>query len=228
MSMKWSEIRNLYLRACKGSEDAVHESYQHLTYSYRKLCALMELPELHVPDAEVTANSTEDFVEIDPDVYAIDYVIHVKDGHRLDPEPGGMRGRSRYFESGETRPPLGIPNFYQRRGHRIYLRDTPRENTLLKISFRLHPPPVTADVLDEHPITPQEYDMALATYAAGSYFVLHPPENSDGMVDYQRGANLQSAAFSDVTGNRKATAEENMDRRQWTVQSGYSFNLGGR
>lgn len=228
MSMTWGEIRDLYMRASGGSVDAVHEGYQHLTQSYRKLCALMELPELHVPDSEVTANSTEDFVEIDPDVYAVDYVINVKDGNRLDPEPGGMRGRSRYFESGETRPPLGDLNFYQRRGHRIYLRDTPRVNTLLKISFRLHPPPVTEDMLDEHPITPQEYDMALATYAAGSYFTLHPPEIEGGMVDYQRGQNLMGSAFTDVDQNKKATTEENLDRRQWTTQRGYSFNLGGR
>jgi hypothetical protein len=227
--LTWFQVRDMYERACDSSELAIHETWLHINYAYRRVCAVLELPELHVPDATVDTVANQDYINMDSDVYSIDWIQDQETARKLDPEPNGMRGRVRFFESGEARPALGVPQFYVRKGNKIYLRDTPDAIRTLNIGFRFHPAEVDSSDETKHPITPPQYDMAMVKIAAGNYFELHPPTNAlDGTLDFTRGQQLKQSGITDLSEPKSPAAEENLDRRQYLRQEGYSFNIGGR
>ncbi len=233
--MTWKQIERLFIKVTGATQDAHDEKWDHLNYAHRELCAHLELPELHVPDAEVTTVHQQDYIDVDDDVYNVDWIVDQSTGRKLNPEPGGMRGRARFIESGETRPPLGSHAFWVRKGSRIWLRDTPQQGAAgagsepkLLISFRFHPPVVGKDNWSEHPITPNQYDMALLKWAAANFFELHPPKNQEGAIDYQRGDKMMKSVATDLEAPKSPMAEENLDRREFYRQPGYSFNIQGR
>lgn len=227
--MNWGEILEMYRRTCGQAEYAVDEQYQHLNYAYKRACSMLDLPELYVPQAEVQTVALQDWIDVDCDVYSIEWIQDRNTGTKLKPEQNGMRGRARYIEAGESRPPLGIPIWYVRKGSRIWLRDTPEDARTLMLSFRFNPADVDDTVLTEHPITPPQYDHAIIKLAAANYFELHPPENSvDGGLDMQKAQVLKSGALADLTEPTPPSKEENLDKQTVMRQLGYSFNVMGR
>lgn len=226
--MTVGEINELFLKTCGNSQDAAIEAWLHLNFAHRKICAMLELPELHVPDATVLTVANQDYVDSDADLYSIDWIVDSSTGRKMDPEPGGMRGRARYIETGEVRPPTGALQFYQRKGNRIYLRDVPSSAVKLLISYRFHPPQLDDDERSNHLVTPHQYDMATVKMAASNFFELHPPILPDQSLDSLRARNLKESAMSDLGEQRSPDGEENLDRRQWTRQQGYQFSVWGR
>lgn len=231
--MTWGDIEDLFVKGAGATQDAHDEKYQHLNDAHRKLCAHLELPELYVPDASVQCVDQQDYIDVDDALYHVYSIVDTSTGRKLDPEPGGFRGRDRYIEDGETRPPLGSLQFYVRQGSRIWLRDTPQNDAAgnpptLKIAFRFHPEWVDSDSEDEHPIPPNQYDMLLVRWALASYFSIHPPKGPDGALDYNRSSKMMEAIQADLETPKNATTEENYDRRQFQRQMGYSFNVGNR
>ncbi len=225
--MNWEQVRDLYLSACGGVELAVNERWLHINSAYRNLCGSLELPELHQSNAVVTTVAGQDWVDMDCDVFALDWIVNKATARKLDPEPSGHRGRSRFFEAGQSRPPEGSVNFYVRKGNRIWLRDTPNAALDLVVSFRFHPDEVTDADLAEHPVTPAQYDIPLVQLAVGSYFQFHPPPPAGPgeMPDIGRGDRFIAQAQAQIASLKHPVAEEQKDRRDYLRQAGYSFNV---
>lgn len=229
MSMIWGEIAEMFMSGAGNSADAAQEKWQHLNNAHRTLCATLDLPELHVPDAQVSAVQNQDWIDSPADIRSIDWIVHVETGRKLDPEPGGMRGRARFIEDGEVRPPLGQPSFYVAKGNKLFFRDTPSDaTTTLLVSFWAHPDNVGDANLDEYPLVTAPYDMTLLKLALGNFFDIHPPVAPDGTVDYARAQVLLDKASGELAGIRSRTTDENLDRRQFQQQPGYNFSLWGR
>lgn len=228
MSMTWEQIASIFLSAAGNSEDAAREKWLHLNHAHRRIASSLDLPELHVPDATVATTANQDWVSAPAEIRSIDWITDVATGRKLDPEQGGMRGRSRYLEAGQTRPPTGTASYYVPKGNRIYLRDTPDSVDTLLVSFWAHPDNVGDADLDDYPVTTQEYDMSLVKLALGNFFDLHPPIGPDGSVDYARAQALTDKGSSELDGIRTRATDENLDRRQYQRQSGYDFSIWGR
>lgn len=220
----WRTIRRLYLRGCGNSPVAMEDSWTNLNYAYREVCAQLQLPELHIPNATVNTVANQDWIELDCDVYSLDWIQDRTNGYKLKPEPGGMRGRARYMEPGQARPPIGEIHSYIRKGSRIWLRDTPDSVRILMLSFRFHPPEIDDSNLAQHPITPPQYDMAIAKMAVSNFFVFNPPAGMDG-PDTRRSGQLRSEALADLVEPTAPEKEENLDREQYVRQHGYDFNV---
>jgi hypothetical protein len=228
MSLTWAEIIDLYHNGCGNAQFAFKERFTHVTEAYRGASSLLELPELYMPNATIATVANQDWVEVDPDVYSLVSASLKDTGLKLTPEPGGFRGRQRYYESDQVRPPVsGSVSFYVRKGNRVYLRDTPDAIMTLIFAFRMHPPPVTSSTdLTEHPITPQQYDMALVRWAMGSYYSIHPPQVGENAFDLQKGPSLVKAAQEMLIERRNPAAEEKLDTQHYMRQQGYDFGIG--
>lgn len=231
MSLSWGEILDLVVKGAGSTEYAESEKYIHVSEAHRRICWLLDLPEYHIPDATVDTVANQDYVEMDPDVGAIDWVQDKTSGYKLRPEPGGMRGRQRYMEAGQVRPPLASqPNFYVRKGTKLYLRDTPDNIRTLLIGFRFHPPDVTSADLSNHPISPNQYDFQLVQWAIGNYFKIHPPRDPDsGQLLLDQGQQMIEIAKQAILNEtRNPTAEESLDTQHYVKLQGYDFSLSGR
>lgn len=223
--MTWEELINLYMKACGQTEDCATERFAHLNFAYRHLCGVLELPELHLSNATVTTVDGQDWVEMDCDVFSIDWIVNKSTGRKLDPEPAGSRGRAEFFEVGEDKPSEGPINFWVRRGNRLYLRNTPDDEIDLTVSFRFHPPTITVADLAEHPITPAQYDWALVRMAASNYFSIHIPMSNEGLPDYGRSERFMQQAIEQINQLKHPVAEEQKDRRDYIRQAGYDFGV---
>jgi hypothetical protein len=233
--MNWGEILDLFLRVCENTPDAQTEQWQHLNWAHEHVCGIIDPPELHVPNGRLTAAYDagpppvyQDWLATPSFVYHVDWIANKDDGRKLDPEPDGFRGRARYFEDGENRPPTGTPQFWVRRGNRIWFRDTPNSELEFIYSYRRHPPKASNDSLETSPLAPPQYHMALVKFAGGNFFDLHPPMLPNGALDYQRAQGLLDGARVDMGEKDDPKAEENMDRRQYVKQMGYEFSIAGR
>lgn len=225
MSLDWANITDLYMSGCGGSQACADERFLHLTEGYRGVCGSLDIPELYITGATEPTKAGQDYIEMDPDVYSMHSVVLQDTGQKLDPEPAGFRGRTRFYEAGQSRPPVsaGI-NFYVRKGNRLWLRDTPADVYTLILDFKLHPPAITSSTdLTEHPITPPQYDMAIVRWAMGNYFLVHPGDNPKHGDDLIAGAQqaLHAAVEDPVMNDVK-------DGRGFISQRGYDFGIGGR
>lgn len=229
MSLTWADAIDLYHNGCGHTDYSWKERFTHITEAYRGLCSVLEVPELYITGATQATVADQDYVDMDPDVYNVHNVILKETALKLIPEPGGMRGRARYFETDQVRPPTsGSVSFYVRKGNKLFLRDTPNAIMTLIIDFRLHPPAITSlTTLTEHPITPPQYDMALVRWAMGSYFSIHPPISDRGL-DLNHGPAIIEAAKGMLAEKRSPVAEENRDQQHYMTQRGYDFGIGGR
>lgn len=224
--MTFGEILDLYLKGCGRTPEAQAERWAHLNDAYRKVCAQLELAELHVPNAEVTVPANQDFVDMDCDVYSIDWVFSKNIQRRCEPEEAGMRGRARFLDE-NGKPFSGHIYRYARAGNRLWFRDLDDVETNLLISFRFHPPKIDDSQFDKHPITPPQYDMAIVRWGIGNYFMIHPPER-DGQTLFDHGQQIIQRAQQDLALPKSQKAEENKDRRHMIRQPGYDFSLWGR
>jgi hypothetical protein len=184
MSMTWAQIRMAFLQAAGDSEQAREEAALHVSEGYREIAAGSDVPELAAIDSLVPVPAGVDYTDVaavDFSVYALLDAYNVTGGYPLYPEPGGMTGRNRFMGTTGI-PPLGTITNYQRDGGRIYWRNTPASDAQIRLRVRLQTPTITlaADTLNESPITPAQYDMAIVWAAAESYYTLHPKNEVDG------------------------------------------------
>jgi len=226
MSLPWSDIFDLYISGCGGTNAAVGEKYVHVTEGYRGVCGTLDVPELYIPKATEGTVAGQDYIDMDPDVYSMHTVVNEDTGYKLQPEPGGFRGRSRYIQASTGMPPESDnPNYYVRKGNKLHLRDTPNRVVTLLMSFKIHPPSLTrSTTITEHPITPPQYDMAIVRWAIGNYFLVHPPF-ADGGLDVNHGQGLINSAREMLVTPRDPVADETMDNNNFTRQLGYDFGI---
>jgi hypothetical protein len=189
MSMVFRDIRELYRQATQEDPRADQAWTLHLTEGYRKVASMLDVPELRQPEAsfviqEDPATSGEylDYFDTDADVYAISNLFNATSGQTMHPEPGGMAGRDRYLEptgddTSRPRPPAGEVTHWTRQGNRIYVRDRPKISTRIEIRFHIQVPLLSESMLEEHPRTPDQYDLAIAQAAAESFYSVNPAIN---------------------------------------------------
>ncbi len=239
MSMSWGEILDLYVKGAGGGEYAIQEQYIHASEAHRRVIWLLDLPESHITDEEIQTVKDQDWVNIDPDVAgglddprfaAIDWVQDQTSGTKLRPEPGGMRGRVRYYEAGQKRPPLTVQsNFYVRKGSRLYLRDTPDAVRTLVIGYMFNPLNITKDDVASRPITPDQYDFQIAQWAIGNYFKIHPPQGPEGVLLFSQGQQMIDNAKTTILGETTQAKDlESLDTQHYLKLQGYEFGLMGR
>lgn len=231
MSMTWSEIIDVYTAITENQPEAERERFLHINEGKRFVSnqPLVTMPELNVPNATVTTTIGQDWVEHDCSAYAIRYIVNQDTGTKLEPERDGMRGRARLLESGSDKPASGAVHHYARDGNRIWLRDTPDSVVTLTIAFKTQAPEVTAANLDEHPITPEQYDYAIALAAASSYFKAHPPLLPPDMIpDLNRYKAYEQMAIDQIQGQEDPHGMEQRDKRYYFQALGYEFGVSGR
>jgi hypothetical protein len=185
MSQTWAQIRKNYLQGTGDAHAAASEAYGHISAAHRRVASdpRIDVPELAAIDDSVIILAGSDYTEvssIDPDLYAVLTVVNKTDGRLIYPEPGGMTGRSRYFEAGTGKPPTGSITHYQRDGSRLWVRNTPSADTVLTVRLRRQVPDITEADLNSSPLTPAQYDWAIIWYAVGNYLSVHPQPNEHG------------------------------------------------
>lgn len=211
MSMDWSEALDLYKEATGNDPRAEQEWRTHLTEGYRRIASALDIPELRQPEASFVIEETApasgvwlDYFDLsgECDIYAIESLHNSTDGVMMIPETGGMSGRSRYLEptgddSTRPTPPAGTPQWWVREGSRIYVRDRPSRSTRIEIRFHIQVAQLTDSDLDNHPLTPAQYDRAIVLAAAESFYEMHPGANK---VIGGEGGRLASDFFSGAAG----------------------------
>jgi hypothetical protein len=223
--MTVKQLRDLYIRGAGSTEDAKREQWLHLNNSYREICAIMDFRDLKFIGLEVDTVAEQDWVGIDAAFRSIEQIVNMEDGLKLIKEPGGMKGRKRYLENSENRPPLGSPSFWEAEADRIWLRDTPRDIISLSIDGKMYPPELDDDTDQcSHLIIPADYDMAFVYLALAGYFAIHPPVVK-GSADLKRSRDLKTEAMGILQGHRDQNMEENRDQIHYTRQLGYGFNV---
>lgn len=223
--MKFGELRRLFLNSSGDTADATRDFLLHLNKGYARVVSELSIPELYVPNASVTTTAQQDYVDVDCDAYSVETVNDQTTATPLRNEPDGWRGRARFFEAGEARPPLGVPSFWVRRGNRLYLRPTPSDARPLLVTFKMQAPTIGDDGMALHAITPPQYDMAIVYFALANYFTLHPPELPGGGADYQRASSFESAALKELHGVDDPVGNEEMDRSYSVRQRGYRMGV---
>lgn len=230
MSMTWAQIRQLYLQAAGDSEVAREETYLHLSEGYRDVASRVDVPELSAIDASVTVTATNDYVEvptIDFQVYALLDVYNVTGNYPMYIEPAGMTGRNRFL-SDSGKPPSGSVTHWQRDGTKIYVRNTPTVDTVLRLRVRQQTPTISASDLNSRPITPPQYDMAIVSAAAENFYTLHP--KLDQAPDGQQPPSLKyrMAKEAKVAAPKDVRVEEDRAHAETMRLRGYSLRAGRR
>lgn len=225
MSTSWRELRSLFIRATGEQQNAIHESWDHLTFAYRDICARKELPELYQPDARTSTTASQDYIATDVDLYSIHSIVDLSNGRHLEREPEGNQGRRMFIAATTGMPPEGDPQFYVRSGNRIYLRPTPPDERELQLVYRFHPAELAEADLDLYPITPPQYDEAILWLALYRFYLLHPHENPDGSLDHNRAEVLRQQAELRLVEPKNPPGEEQRSMRSYVRQPGYSFNI---
>lgn len=226
MRLQWSEIGDYYVYACGNATAAIDEKYAHLNAALQWLCDQVDVHELL---ANTTRDCTvgRDYVELPPEAYSIYSVTDQTQKYRLDPEPGGMRGRTRYLvDNGQ--PVSGSPRYYALLGTKLYLRDMPNAADTLLIYYKKQPTKISEGDLSLYPIVPDQYHWPLVWYAAANYYSLHPEGSPDAPGTSPRGANLMQQAMAGIGMPPTQKQQQDTDRREWTRLAGYSVNVSGR
>lgn len=242
MSLTFREIRELYRQATQEDPRADQGWAIHLTEGYRSVGSALDIPELRQPEAyfvieadPVNAGEFLDYFDADCDVYAISNLFNSTSGEPMYPEPGGMVGRDRYLEptgddTTRPRPPAGEVTHWTRQGNRIYVRDRPEVSTRIEIRFHIQVPALTEAMLDDHPRTPAQYDLAIAQAAAESFYSVNPSINRMS----EEGGGLWSQFFGGEATRRLARPkdprgiEDRTAREVWRVAGYNPAPRGGR
>jgi len=225
MSLTWGQIRKHWLQIVGDNPAAVGESYDHLTEGYRSVAAnhAVRVPELAAIDESLTATAGNDYVEmsgLDFDTYAILDVFNVTQGFPTEPEPGGMTGRRRYLDT-TGKPPSGTITHYQRDGVRLYVRNTPSAETVLRVRVQRQVATVTAGDINSSPLTPAQFDWAIIYYAASNFYSVHPRIEGDPATNYATYyLNLAREKISERVDPR---VEEDRPRREAFRVQGYQL-----
>lgn len=226
MSLTWAQIRQLYLQAVGDSEVGREEQYLHLSEGYREVASRVEVPELSAVDEAVIVRSEDDFVDIanvDFEIYALLDVYNVTGNYPMYIEPSGMTGRNRFL-SNSGKPPSGSVTHWQRDGSRIWVRNTPSVDTTLRLRVRQQTPTISAAMLNDRPITPPQYDMAVVFAAVENFYNLHPKTETSGdqqvvlSQKYQASKEAKLAAPKDVRVEEDRAHAETMRLRGYRLR----------
>ncbi len=230
--MTWAQIRQHYIQGVGDAHAGAAEAYTHLSAAYRRVASdpRLDVPELAAIDDPVTVSAGADYVEMSvltTPAYAVLNVANKTDGRPINPEPGGMIGRARYLEPGTGKPHSGSVTHYQRDGSRLYVRNTPSEDTVLIVRLRRQVPDISAADLNSNPLTPAQYEWAIVWYAIGNYLSVHPQPNEHGDPGNadQRYFAMADAEIGRQTSPRK---EEDRARLEPLRVRGYSFRARSR
>lgn len=222
MSLSWSQLKGFYLEMCEHAASAEQEALLHLTEGYRLVARELDIPELRQPEAAVELTESSpgaadwpSWFLTDCDVYAISSLHNATDGHPMHPEVGGMAGRDRYLvATGDSTStpdvPAGTPTRWTREGERIYVRDRPEKDTRIVVRFHAQVPEVGSADLSNHPLTPPQYDLAIAKAAAYSWYSSHPQADrpaAEGMPP------PSVKLFAEATGLTKAKPPPAIEQR---------------
>lgn len=226
MSMTWGQIRQHWLNTVGNASSATTEAYDHLTEGYRSVAAnpSVRVPELAAIDESLTVSADADYVAmsgLDFDTYAVLDVFNVTQGYPIDPEPGGMTGRRRYLDT-TGKPPAGVITHYQRDGVRLYVRNTPEADTVLRVRVQRQVPTITVADINTTPLTPAQYDWAIVYYAASNYYSVHPRLEGENPTNY---ATYYAGLAREKIGERidPRVEEDRPHRKSFRVQ-GYNLN----
>lgn len=226
MSLTWAQIRQLYLQAVGDSEVGREEQYLHLSEGYREVASRVEVSELSAVDEAVIVRSGDDFVDIanvDFEIYALLDVYNVTGNYPMYIEPSGMTGRNRFLSNG-GKPPSGSVTHWQRDGSRIWVRNTPSADTTLRLRVRQQTPTISAAMLNDRPITPPQYDMAVVFAAVENFYNLHPKTETSGdqqvvlSQKYQASKEAKLAAPKDVRVEEDRAHAETMRLRGYRLR----------
>lgn len=220
----WGQIRQKYLQAVGKRPSAEQESWDHISEGYRRVASRLELPELRVPDAIVTVAEDDHYFDHDCDAYAIRSIFNSTDGTPMHQESGGMAGYNRFLESsaaGTPKPPSGVPTRYVRVGNRIYFRDRANEEKKFVIQFDLQVPEIAAADINEHPVTPSQYDLAIVYMAAKAFFLVHGDEDKSPEGQPPPSVKMSNAADEVLTRSKDPVAIESKAERTTIRAAGY-------
>ena len=154
----------------------------------------------------------QEFIEMPVEFRSVYTIVNSQTGEKLMAETDGMRGRMRYCEPDTGRPAEACPQWWVVANGRIYLRPTPAEMYTLRVLGKMRPPEVSRDTLDDEPIIPPEYHMALAFAAAVSFLRLHP-EVSGQLGEGSVKADLEQQVEMALVDKPLPKQEENLDKR---------------
>lgn len=193
--MTFARIREAFLQNVGKSEAAPREAWDHITEGYREALRQGDFPEVFRAEVRVSVDLDEehpgeflDYVELPCEYMTLYSVFNETVGAPVNFEPSGFRGRDRFLQNSDppgsrAKPPGGEVRWMVPMGSRIYLRDTPSQDTTLKVSYRQQPPTLTDADVNEHPLTPAQADWSIVWFAAANYFKAHPMiENAGEMV----------------------------------------------
>lgn len=195
-SMTFARIREYFLRTVGQSESAAQEAWEHITEGYREVLRQGDFPEVFREELRLTVpldpehpGEWLDYVELPCDYMTIYSLINETVGAPINFEPNGQRGRDRFLQKADppdtrSKPPAGEVRWFVPVGRRIYLRDTPSEDTVIRITYRVQPPVLDDSNANEHPLTPPQADYAIVWFGAANYLKVHTSiENAATMAE---------------------------------------------
>ncbi len=218
----------MYLQVSGDPDDAKQEANTHLSEANRHIGLLIDLPELNSRD-QVTVQTGNDFVFVESlsPMFALLDMTNITDGVPMYPEVGGMTGRRRYITT--TGKPLAGPvTHYQRDGNRIWLRGTANAPTTVEVRLQRHLDDIGDNDLNDSPIVPPQYHMAIVYAAAEKYYLLHPLVDMMGEIPVSRSEKYKAAKLEAVTSQKSAVVEEDRPRRETMRLSGYRLAARSR
>jgi hypothetical protein len=221
--MTWGRLRKYVVDACGESTAIVNEVYEHLTEGLRRVCSLVDVPEL-VVTATSTITADTDYIEKPAAAYHILTIVNLTDEYNLHPEPGGMLGRARYLVS-TGKPPSGSVTHFFPDGSRIYFRDTPSVETSIQLRYRTEPAAITEADIDLSPVTPERYDWGIIHASVRNYYQVHPDLNVAPEGTHMTLADKAERALQAVLGEpRPDYAEVNKGAYHVMRLSGYNMS----
>lgn len=223
MSQTWAQLRLAFLQGAGDSETARAEVWLHLSEGYREVASRLPVPELYGVDDSVVIPSGRDYFEvagIDLDLYALMDVYNVTGNFPMYPEPAGMTGRNRFL-SDNGKPPSGSVTNYQREGSRVWVRNTPSVDTTVRIHVRLQTPMLSMAMVNDIPLTPSQYDMAILFAALENYYNLHPKIEGEGSSQIILSQKYQSAKEAKLGAPTPPRVEEDKAHSETMRLRGY-------
>lgn len=194
----------------------------------RKRTLLINAPETNAIVESVTVPSGQDYIfsaTLGSDMFAILDVINTTDNYKALPEPQGMIGRSMLCTVG-GKPASGPVTHYIRDGNKVWVRNTPTTDTTLQFRIMRVMPDLSDTDINDTPIVPSTYHMAIVYAAAESYYMFHPSTDMVNEVPVILSEKYKAAKMERISTQREAVMEEDRSRFEAYRVSGY--RLGAR
>ncbi len=230
MPMTWALCRKLYLQATGDTPDSREEAFIHLAHGQRRVANTpgIDVPEVYETIQAVIPSGSDSIpiANLGVDVFAIASAYNQTQGMPVYPEPSGMIGRQQFLQPDTSIPPAGQVTHYMRDGQQIFFRNTPDEDTTITFRVMIQMPDVSEADLNDYPLVPEQYRMALVQCAAASYFSMHSDQNSvmgpNGQPVGLNSSRFEQQAQMSLAQPKLMRAEEDRPRMQTMRLAGYS------